>query len=138
MSLDSGKEFIADVYNFGFVALHTVNKANILALCSPSGHAVIFTKTGLAFELPLEVRDILFKITDIKKVTLDLAATEKFFSDNGMNAIPFVDLRWIAKKYVEEISFGTFNFFKYQLARDFPIHGTFKLNDDTHLKNVAQ
>jgi hypothetical protein len=44
MSLDSGKEFIADVYNFGFVAIHTVNKANVLALCSPSGHAVIFTK----------------------------------------------------------------------------------------------
>ncbi len=32
-------------------------------------------------------------------------------------AIPFVDLRQIAKKYIEEISFGTFNFFKYQLAR---------------------
>ncbi len=68
MSLDSGKEFIADVYNFGFVALHTVNEANVLALCSPSGHAVIFTKTGPAFELPLEVRDILYKITDVKKV----------------------------------------------------------------------
>jgi hypothetical protein len=67
LSLDSGKEFIADVYNFSFVALHTVNKANILALCSPSGQAVIFTKTGPAFELPLEVRDILFKITDVKK-----------------------------------------------------------------------
>jgi hypothetical protein len=121
MSLDSGKEFIADVYNFGFVAIHTINEANVLALCSPSGHASIFTQTGPAFELPLEVRDILFKITDVKKVTLDLAATEKFFSDNGMNAIPFADLRRIAKKYVEEISFGTFNFFKYQLARDFPL-----------------
>jgi hypothetical protein len=52
---------------------------------------------------------------------LDLAATEKFFTDNGMNAIPFADLRQISKKYVEEISFGTFNFFKYQLARDFPL-----------------
>jgi hypothetical protein len=30
MSLDSGKEFIADVYNFGFVALHTVNEANVI------------------------------------------------------------------------------------------------------------
>jgi hypothetical protein len=138
MSLDSGKEFIADVYNFGFVATHTVNEANVLALCSPSGHAVIFTKTGPAFELPLEVRDILFKITDVKKVTLDLVATEKFFSDNGMNTIPFVDLRRIAKKYVEEISFGTFNFFKYQLARDFPVQGAFELNDHTHVKNVAQ
>jgi hypothetical protein len=61
----------------------------------------------------------------------------KFFSDNGMNAIPFVDLHLIAKKYVEEISFGTFNFFKYQLAHDFLVQGLFKLNDDTHVKNVA-
>ncbi len=67
---------------------------------------------------------------------MDLAATEKFFSENGMNAIPFVDLRQITKKYVEEISFGTFNFFKYQLALDFPVQC--KLNDDTHVKNVAQ
>ncbi len=37
-----------------------------------------------------------------------------------------------------EISFGTFNFFKYQLARDFPVQGAFELNDDTHVKNVAQ
>jgi hypothetical protein len=50
----------------------------------------------------------------------------------------FVELCRIAKKYVEEISFGTFNFFKYQLARDFPVQGPFELNDDMHVKNVAQ
>jgi hypothetical protein len=39
MSLDSGKEFIADVYKFGFDALYTVSDANVLSLCSPSGLA---------------------------------------------------------------------------------------------------
>ncbi len=111
---------------------------SVLTLCSPSGHAVIFTQTRPALEIPLEVLDILFKLTDIKKVTLELAATKKFFSDNGMNAIPFVELCRIAKKYVGEISFGTFNFFKYQLACDFPVQGPFEVNDHMHVKNVAQ
>jgi len=76
MSLDGGREFMADVYNFGFVALYTVSEANVLTLCSPSGHVIVY-KTGPSLQLALEVRDILFKITDVKKVTFYKAATEK-------------------------------------------------------------
>jgi hypothetical protein len=136
MSLDGGREFMADVYNFGFVALYTVSEANVLTLCSPSGHVIVY-KTGPSLQLALEVRDILFKITDVKKVTFYKAATEKFFSDNGMELIPFVDLYPVAKKNIEEISFGTFEFFKCQLGRDVITKGAFDLNDDAHVRRAA-
>ena len=112
MSLDAGKELIADVYNFGFLTLDVISKDNVLTLCSPSGHVLVFTKIGLAFQLPLEVRDIFHKITDVKKDVV-----EKFLDNNGMDHMPLIDLHLVAKKNVEKISFGIQNFFKHNLAK---------------------
>ena len=98
MSLNAGKEWIADVYIFGFVALHTISKDNVLTLCSPSGHVLIFTKTGPALHLPMEVRDILYKIKGVKKVALFKEVVERFLTSNGIDPLMIVDPHPIAKK----------------------------------------
>ncbi|MCV6900901.1 hypothetical protein OE165_28105, partial [Escherichia coli] len=81
---------------------------------------------GPAFQFPLEVRDILYKITDVRKVSLFRDCLERFLDNNGMDRIPnLVDLHPIAKKSIEEIAFGTLNFFKSQLGKDFLPRGAF-------------
>ena len=137
MSLDAGKEWITDVYNFGFVALHAVSKDNVLTLCSPSGHVLIFTKTGPALHLPMEVRDILYKIKDVKKVALFKEVVERFLTSNGMDPLTIVDLHPIAKKNVAEISFGVLNFFKTHLGKDFLTGGPFDIDEDVHVYQVS-
>jgi hypothetical protein len=136
MSLDAGKEFLTDVHNFGFVSLHVKDDAFVIS--SPSGHVLIFTKTGPAFQFPPEVRDILFQITDVRKVTLFRDSLKKFLDNNGMDRISnLVDLHPIAKRNVEEIAFGTLNYFKSQLGKDFLPRGPFDLNADEHVKQAS-
>ena len=137
MSLDAGKEWLADVYNFGFVTIHVISKDNVLTLCSPSGHVLIFTKTGPELLLPLEIRDILYKIKDVKKVAIYNEVVEKFLTSNGMGRLALVDLHPIAKKYVSEISYGVHNFFKQHLGKDFVPGGTFDIDHDVHVCQVA-
>ena len=138
MSLNAGKEWLTDVYDFGFVTLHVLVKENVLALCSPSGHVIICTQTGPAFQLPLEVREILFKNVNVRKVALFRDGLEKFLDHNGMDRIPYlVDLHPIAKKNIEEIAFGTLNFFKSQLGKDFLHRGPFDINGDEHVRQTA-
>ena len=137
MSLEAGKEWLADVYNFGFVALHVISKENVLTLCSPSGHVLIFTQTGPELQLPLEVRDILYKIKDVKKVAIYNEVIEKFLTSNGMDPLTLVDLHPLAKKNIAEISFGIHNFFKQQLGKDFVPGGTFDIDSDVHVYQVA-
>ncbi len=81
MSLGDRKEWISDIYHFSFISIHVIIKDNVLTFCSPSGHFLVFTKTGPALQLLLEVQEIHFKITNVKKVTLFKDATEKFFSN---------------------------------------------------------
>ena len=138
MSLTAGKEWLADVYNFGFLALDVNSRSNVLSLCSPSGHVLIFTKVGPGLQLPLEVRDILNKITDVKKVALFKDQVDTLFDNNSMTRIPIVNLHPTAKKQVEEISFGTQNFFKQQLGKDFLTRGEFDLDvNGEHIKQAA-
>jgi hypothetical protein len=138
MSLNAGKEWLTDVYDFGFVTLHVLVKENVLALCSPSGHVIICTQTGPAFQLPLEVREILFKNVNVRKVALFRDGLEKLLDHNGMDRIPYlVDLHPIAKKNIEEIAFGTLCFFKSQLGKDFLHRGPFDINGDEHVRQTA-
>jgi len=137
LSLTAGKEWLADVFNFGFVTLHAFIKDNVLIICSPSGHVIVFTKTGSVLMIPPEIREILFKNPDIRKVTLVKDAINSFCENNGMEKVPLTDFYVIAKKNVPEITYGTFNFFKIQLGKDFLTKGLFTPNEDEHVRNAA-
>ena len=138
MFLKAGKDFMADVYNFGFISLNVYNKETVLVMCSPSGHVLIFTKTGPLLQIPFEVRDILYKIKDVRKVALYKDSVERFLNDNGMEAIPdLVDLHPIAKKAIPSIMFGVQNFFKSQLGKDYITRGSFDADSDEHVKQAA-
>ena len=84
-----------------FFILDVNSKNNVLTLCSPSRHVLVFTEIGPALQLPLEVQDILYKITDVKKVALFKDIVDKLFDNNGMDRISIVDLHPVAKKNVE-------------------------------------
>ena len=137
LSLTAGKEWLSDVYNFGFVSLHAFIKDNVLIICSPSGHILVFSKIGSVLMLPPEIREILFKNPDIRKVTLIKEGIDSFCEANGMEKVHLTNLYDIAKKNVPEITYGTFNFFKIQLGKDFLTKGSFNPNADEHVRNAA-
>ena len=120
MMLSSGKLFLEDVHAFGFMVLYTADRANldVLNLCSPSGHVQIFQAGETELVLPQEIQNLLFKNTDVKKLTMYKSDIVEFEQANGTPRIEVIELHPVLKKNIIEASNGILNFLKFELGSE--------------------
>jgi len=120
MMLIPGKQFLEDVYIFGFVALYVDRKnLEVLNLCSPSGHVLIFHVAEHGILLPKELETLLFGSPDVKKIALNKADINNFRLANGIGNIDFIDIGSVIEKNIPEIDNGILNFLTADLGETF-------------------
>ena len=137
MTLTSGKEFLEDVKENGFVTLYIdKNNMDTLTMCSPSGHVQIFKAVGPGISLPPEIKELLFQSPDIKKLSLFKAEVNAFAVANGMELIDVVEAHPILKKNLLEIKSKVLYSLRIGLGDTFEFKEA-DLNKDEHVRTHA-
>ena len=138
MMLSHSKLFLEDVHAFGFMTLNIADRANLetLNLCSPSGHVQIFKADEVGLKFPLEIQNLLFKNTDVKKLSMYKSDIEAFEQANSTPRIEVIELHPVLKKNIIEANNGILNYLKFELGTE-TRYRKFDLTNEHHIRTNA-
>ena len=138
MMLSHCKLFLEDVYAFGFMVLHTADRANldVLTICSPSGHVQIFQAGENGLQFPTEIQSLLFKDKDVQKLAMYKSDITEFVESNSTPPINVVELSPVLKKNIVEANNGILNFLKFELGSE-TRYRKVDLSNDNHVRTNA-
>ena len=137
MSLTPGKAFLKDVHENGFVTLYIdKNNMDTLTMCSPYGNVEIFKAVGHGITFPREIEELLFRSSDVKKLTLFKAEIDAFIVANAMEPIDVIETHPIIKKNLVEIKSKVLNSLRIGLGETCEFKEA-DLNKDEHVRTHA-